>query len=313
MSSASPLISVIMPCYNAANVIEKTVANLFKQTLKDFELIIIDDGSTDNSIHILKKISKTYPSVIIFQQHNQGPGSARNRGIKTASGKFIAFLDADDSWEPAFLYKLHSALSNSPDCVLAYCGWQNIGLEPNQCKPYIPPDYEQSNKLALLLDNCPWPIHAALTYKTSIEKVGGFSEKWLTAEDFDMWLRITIFEKIVRVPEVLAYYHHQEQTNQISKLRLRAILNHWEVQTAFINNFGDASKTLTKKKANEIINNRLLHSAYECYWANDLYAAHILFRKIINLDLLNFRNFRYILPSLLPYPLYRIIVNRLRS
>ncbi|WKJ88728.1 glycosyltransferase family A protein [Methylomonas montana] len=307
-----PAISVIMPCYNAALVIEKTIEDLFQQTFNAFELIIVDDGSTDDSLLKLEHLSKRYPEIRIFSQFNQGPGPARNQGIQVAQADLIAFLDSDDSWHPEFLAKLYQSLQDNPDCALAYCGWQNIGLAANQCQPYIPPNYEEHDKLATLLRSCPWPIHAALTRKTAIDKVNGFNQNWLTAEDFDMWLRIAAFSKIVRVPEVLAFYHHQ-QGEQISKNRARAVLNHWGVQKAFIKDFPETVKLLGKSKIDHITDGQLLHHAYDCYWKNDLQGAHHLFRKSLKLGSFSIKDLKYLLPTLLPYNIYRSLIEKLRQ
>jgi glycosyltransferase involved in cell wall biosynthesis len=310
--SQRPTISIVMPCYNSAHIIGKTVADLYQQTFKNFELIVVDDGSSDNSLEILQEIAKQYPNLQIVSQQNKGPGPARNRGLKAATGEFIAFLDSDDSWHPAFLAKLHQKLSENPDCVLAYCGWQNLGLSTEQCQPYIPPDYQESDKFAVLLRSCPWPIHAALTRKLAIDQVKGFNESWLTAEDFDMWVRIAMFAKIVRVPEVLAYYHHQ-QGEQISSNKLRAILNHWGVQKGLLQDFPEISKTLGKSKTDLLTKGQLLQRAYELYWKNDLQSAHSLFRKSLVMGYFGVRDLKYILPSLLPLMIYQTLVKNMRG
>ncbi|MDT4292318.1 glycosyltransferase [Methylomonas sp. MO1] len=312
ISQAKPLISVIMPCYNSAHIIEKTIANLYQQTFDNFELVVVDDGSLDNSLEVLQKITELYKNIKIISQQNKGPGPARNRGLGAASGEFIAFLDSDDSWHPEFLAKLHHKLKENPNCVLAYCGWQNIGLNAEQCQPYIPPDYEENDKFAVLLHSCPWPIHAALTRKFAIDQVGGFNEHWLTAEDFDMWIRIAMFANIVRVPEVLAYYHHQ-QGEQISSNRLRAILNHWGVQKGLLHDFPEISQTLGKAKTDLLTKGQLLQRAYEFYWKNDLPSAHHLFRKALGMGYFGTNDLKYILPSLLPLTLYRALIKKIRS
>lgn len=314
ISRSKAIISVIMPCYNSAPIIEETITKLYQQTFRDFELIVVDDGSSDNSLQVLQNLAIQYSNLKIVSQHTKGPGPARNRGLKAATGEFIAFLDSDDSWHPEFLAKLYHKLVANPENVLAYCGWQNLGLNPEQCQPYIPPDYQENDKLAVLLRSCPWPIHAAITRKSAIEKVNGFNERWVTAEDFDMWIRVAMFSKIARVPEVLAYYHHQPLTeNQISKNKLRTILNHWHVQNEFITDYPDIIKNLGKDKIDEITKGQLLNKAYDLYWTGDLIGAHHLFRKCFLIRYFDINDLKYIIPTILPARIFELIIKKLRG
>ncbi len=151
--------------------LKDSISNVLDQSYDDIELIVVDDGSTDRSKDILDSFENRI--TVIFQK-NQGPGPARNRGIEKASGEFVAFLDSDDYWDPNCLSALHKALVNS-DAALSYCGWQNVGAPKNRCQPYIPPDYEQSDKVERFLKSAaPWPIHAALVRREILEEVNGF-------------------------------------------------------------------------------------------------------------------------------------------
>jgi len=202
------LISVIIPCYNRAQLIIKSVDSVLNQTYKNIELIVVDDGSTDNSLQVLEAIREKDNRVKVISQENKGPYPARNKGLKEAKGEFIAFLDSDDTWDPHFLQKLYKALEAHPAAVLAYCGWQNTGLPGQRGKPFIPPDYEaRPNKAGIFLKGNRWPIHAALTRRNILDEAGGFDEQFTTAMDYDLWLRIVPFHKIVLVPEVLAFYY----------------------------------------------------------------------------------------------------------
>ena len=97
------IFSIIMPAYNAEKILTRSIESVLKQTLKDFEMIIVDDGSIDNSWNIIKKYESNDKRVIALHQDNAGPGAARNRAISISRGEYIAFLDADDYWEPDFL------------------------------------------------------------------------------------------------------------------------------------------------------------------------------------------------------------------
>lgn len=307
----SPVISVVMPCYNEAERIAGAVKSVFEQTFKDLELIVVDDGSKDDSLKVLSTLSKQYPRLQYFSQENRGAGPARNHGLRQAAGEYIAFLDADDSWDPHCLEKLHATLSQHRDAALTYCGWQNLG-EPGggRGKPFIPPDYETPNKIETMLRSCRWPIHAALTRKSAVEAAGGFDEQWSTSEDYNLWLHIATFHKIVLTPEVLAYYHHHEG-EQLTKNHLRIAINHTRVQESFLDAHPEIVQQLGRNKVRQVLMGELLRYAYMSYWERDLDAAHLLFRKALRRRYFHLKDLKYAMPALLPLPLYRRLVHGL--
>jgi len=302
-----PKISIIMPCYNEATRISQSVASVFQQSFTDFELIIVDDGSADNSLDMLAQLSAKYPDLRYFSQTNKGAGPARNRGLTEAKGEYIAFLDADDSWHPDCLLNLYQTLASNPDATIAYGGWQNIGLEENKCKPFIPPDYETPEKTESLLRGCRWPIHAALTRASAIKEINGFDEQWTSCMDYNLWLNIASFNKILLVPQILAYYHHH-QGEQITKNRIRIALNHWRIQLKFLHDHPDIAKSLGCKKVKEITDGELLHRGYISYWARDLKTSHTLFRKVLLRGYFKLNDLKYLLPTLLPFRLYQPLI-----
>jgi glycosyltransferase involved in cell wall biosynthesis len=214
------LISVIMPCFNSELSIVQSVDSVLQQTYKNLELLIIDDGSTDSTNQILHSIVARDHRVRLFTQENLGPSAARNKGLRKSNGSYIAFLDSDDYWSLDFLEKLEKALLSRSNnkFTLAYCGWQNIGMPGAGGQPFIPPNYENHNLIELCFGGCRWPIHAVLINHECFEKIKGFNERLKNCEDFDLWLRMSIFLNVVLVPEVLSFYRHHEGC-QISKNR----------------------------------------------------------------------------------------------
>ena len=167
-----PLISVIMACYNAASYIEEAISSVLQQTNANTEVIVVDDGSTDDSTVIVNRLASDHPGqVYLKHQGHSGPYPARNLGLHEARGDFVAFLDADDWWREDCLEKLMQALQDS-QADLAYCGWQNVGDHSLSPEPHIPPAYEDDDTVAAFLAGCPWPIHAALV-PTSCTGSGG--------------------------------------------------------------------------------------------------------------------------------------------
>ncbi len=167
---AGPAISVIMPNFNGAQLISRSIDSVLLQTFHDLELIVVDDGSNDDSVAVVNGVHDR--RVRLLQQNHEGVCAARNRGIECARGEFIAFLDSDDTWAPTCLERLHEAILHAPGAAIAYCGWQNVGLGGGRDKAFIPPDYETPDKIELWIRNSRWPIHAALTKKTAIRGGG---------------------------------------------------------------------------------------------------------------------------------------------
>ena len=115
----TPCVSIIVPVYNTAEFIHIAIDSVLQQTFRNFELLLIDDGSTDNSLEILKRLQKADERVRIVTETNAGPGIARNNGIKRARGEYMAFLDADDMFEPSMLESLYNeARKNKLDIAL---------------------------------------------------------------------------------------------------------------------------------------------------------------------------------------------------
>jgi len=201
------LISVVMPCYNAAPYVEEAIGCVLQQSYRNVELIVVDDGSNDASMQIVERLAAGNPGrITVLHQTNSGPYAARNHGLSHARGNFIAFLDADDTWHTDALKQLHAAMTETLADV-AYCGWQNVGEAAASTQPYLPPDYVQSDAAALFLQSCPWPINGVLVRRQIIDTLRGFSERLPTAMDYDMWLRMLVLQPtVVRVPEVLAFY-----------------------------------------------------------------------------------------------------------
>jgi len=307
-----PVISIIMPCYNAGNTVQSSIASVYEQTFKNIELIVINDGSSDDSPMLLAELAQIHDTLRVIHQPNAGVSAARNTGLSVARGEFIAFLDADDSWAPDCLMKLYQALQAISNAVIAYCGWQNTGLEANRCKPYIPPDYENSNKIETFLKSCPWPIHAALTRKSAIDAIQGFNQNLRISEDYQMWLKIASFHKITLVPEVLAYYHHHEGV-QATNNRLRAALDHWQVQCDFLADNPAIAKQLGAKKIADLTDDGLLHRAYVSYWQRDLPTSHTLFRKLFFKGYFKLKDLKYLLLSLLPLKIYQSLILKCRK
>lgn len=303
------LVTVVMPCYNAAPFVEEAVISVLGQSHLETELVVVDDGSTDNSTAIVEQLAMTNPGrVRLLHQKQQGPYVARNLGLAQASGEFVAFLDADDWWREDLLEKLHAALLTNSSAALAYCGWQNTGLEGGRGEPYVPPNYEQGDKAERFLQAAsPWPIHAALVRRHAVDVIGGFQTYLPTCMDYDFWLRIGMSHPIILVPEVMAFYRHHQGGQIISK-QWRQAKNVWTVKKTFARQCPELIKNISDKKLRTLIGGGLLRRGYDNYWRRDLVSARHIFRLALRTGNWGARDLRYLLPALLPERLYLALI-----
>jgi glycosyltransferase involved in cell wall biosynthesis len=223
---SSPPVSIIIPTYNRAHWLREAVESVCRQTVQDFELIIIDDGSTDGTAETLHHISR--PFVYRFQ-NNQGVSQARNQGILTARGKWMAFLDSDDLWLPKKLETQMHFFSKNPEALICQTEeiWIRNGRRVNPGKKhqkYSGDIFVPSLKLCLVSPS------AVMMRRDLLEKVGLFDETLPACEDYDLWLRIAAHYPIYLLDEPLVVKRggHPDQlsrtTPALDRLRIRSLV-----------------------------------------------------------------------------------------
>ena len=301
----SPIISIVMPCFNAEHHLPTSIGSVLGQTFTNWELIAVDDGSSDGTLAWLR--AQKDPRLKVHSQTNKGVSAARNTGLAFARGKFVAFLDSDDTWAPDFLARMLEAITSEPGIGLVYCGWQNIGLEGPRGAPFIPPDYEQPDKKAKLLASTRWPIHACMTRRELVSAAGGFDPRFSVGEDFLLWLEIACFHRIRLVPAVLAQYIHHCGV-QATRDRVRAARQLRDVQAAFLIRHPEIIDELGRAQVRKLTDGVLLGRAYEAYWRRDLDTAQPIFRMAFHGGGWKLCDLRYLLPSLLPISVFKKIV-----
>lgn len=283
------------------------MSSVMAQTFSDWELIAVDDGSIDSTLAWLH--SQSDPRIRTVSQANQGVSAARNAGLAIAQGRYVAFLDADDTWAPDFLCTMLQTLEASPEAVLSYCGWQNLGLPDGRREPFVPPDYENASKAETLFAGCRWPIHAALVKREAVLSAGCFDTAQNNAEDYALWLRVATTAPILCVPEVLAYYHFHGGKQASSNLA-RAALQLWQAQQKFLLSQPEFGDVLGKSRIRELMLGTLLKRGYECYWQRDLPAARQIFRAVMKQGYGTLADWKYMLPAWLPESLHRKLIGR---
>jgi glycosyltransferase involved in cell wall biosynthesis len=304
---AAPSVTVIMPAWNAADTIGASISCVLEQTLAPIDLIVVDDGSTDATIPTVENWIARFPGRIqLLHQDHKGPYPARNLAFSAATGEFVAFLDADDTWSPDCVEKLvHAAVKEDADA--AYCGWQNVGPAASDTTPYVPPAYEEADPVDSFLRSCPWPIHAAAVRRTALTAIGGFSERMFTSMDYDLWLRLLAHtRRLVRVPEVMAFYHWRGR--QISSDRSRQVMNSIQVRRDFIAANPALVAHLPGARLAELTDGYLHRMAFRAYWSRDLKTAHTLLRQLATTSTWRLRDLPYLALARLPFARFSWLV-----
>lgn len=217
------MFSVIIPLYNKAAYIERAIQSVLSQTFQEFELIVVDDGSTDaplppkggSTAERLGRLGFSFPPLGgwgFFQQQNQGVSTARNNAVKLAKYNYIAFLDADDSWEPTYLEEMNSLIAAYPDAGIygsSYYIVKNgkkriapIGVEQNFDRGLI--NYCQVYSKTLCM---PLWTGATILKKSIFEEEHGFKPGLILGEDFDLWVRVATKHPAAFLNKPLASYH----------------------------------------------------------------------------------------------------------
>ena len=244
----TPLISVIIPVYNGERTVLETVQSVLAQTFTHFELIIINDGSSDRTLELLEAVDD--PRVRIFSYENGGLPVARNRGIEQAQGEYITFIDADDLWTPTKLSDQLMALQSNPDAGLAY-SWtltmddKTGALHPGKFVSFDGDVYGQ-----MLLSNFIASGSNAMLTAEAIQNIGEFDAALTSCEDWDYWLRVAARWPFVVVPKPQILYR-QSSSAMSSKVDVMEH-NHMVVHRRAFQNAPSHLKTLESRSlANE--------------------------------------------------------------
>jgi glycosyltransferase involved in cell wall biosynthesis len=214
-------VSVIIPTYQKGPYISQAIESVLSQTYTDFSIIVIDDGSTDNTSEVLTKYKD---KISIIRQVNKGPAAARNQGIKASNSEFIAFLDADDIWLPYKLERQVNMFLEDPAIALVYSDTLIFSNEVDYRKTYFdifPP--ASGNVYQELFVSDFIPTLTAIIRRSCLNVTGFFDESVFGPEDYDLWLRISRLYPISFVPEPLARYRIIE--GQITSNKERLIKN----------------------------------------------------------------------------------------
>lgn len=221
------MFSVVIPLYNKQISIPSTIESVLKQRFTDFELIIVNDGSTDNSLSVVKTF--TDPRIRIIDKPNGGVSSARNAGIKAANSEWIAFLDGDDLWADYFLESITKAITKHPEASVFST---NCAITPNE----FDAARTQSDDIYLITDYFKEALHGGVinsscgvVKKSCFNQVGYFNEQLSNGEDADMWVRLSRKFVFCRNRRIAALYRQDTEARAVGRadipLERRAVNN----------------------------------------------------------------------------------------
>ena len=215
---STPLVSVIVPAYNAESTISKTLNSVVSQSYNNIEIIVVDDGSEDSTASVVRSFSRRDSRIQLFQQPNLGVARARNLGIENSSGEFIATIDADDIWLQQFIEKLVFCLMEAgPSVGLTYTWSLDIDEEDRLTGEFRASRVEGDAYATLLTHNFIGNASASLIRRECLEKVGNYDAGFMQSnaqgcEDWDLYLRITRCYLIRVVPEFLVGYRRAKES-----------------------------------------------------------------------------------------------------
>jgi glycosyltransferase involved in cell wall biosynthesis len=232
---SSPKISVVMPVYNAAPYLAESTGSILNQTFRDFEFIIVNDGSTDDTALILAKYEKSDARIRVYHQENQGTFAARNRGCRLARGKYIATMDADDVSFPDRLEKQMEYIEQHQDIGILGTWICNIDNNGSLRGTWCPPTNAKMLQWTLFFGVCV-AAPTVLMRRDVIEKVNFYTSGTTGIEDVDLWLRASSITEFGNVPEVLLKYRVWEgNTSHTNRQNIRD--SHVRLLTRFIREF----------------------------------------------------------------------------
>ncbi|MBV5339625.1 MAG: glycosyltransferase family 2 protein [Deltaproteobacteria bacterium] len=296
------LISVVIPTYNGSKYILSTVLSALSQTYSPVEIIVVDDGSTEDMAAVLNPV---IGHINYIRQENSGPAAARNHGILVSKGEYIAFLDHDDHWLPENLTDKMAVMKNNPECAMVYSYPELIdgsGMALRQEYPLIFPSGEVFEEF--LLSNRITTFSATLIRKNIFEMVGMLDERpeITCCDDYDMWLRIADVDKIIFSPDRNVKYRLHEQN--LLKNHNLSFCSHLNVFEKALNECSTVSQ-ISQKKLSKIVNEHL----YNKYWSyafkfyydmcNYKMTRNLLWHCVLSKPF-NFRNWIYLLLCSLP-------------
>ena len=217
-------VSVIIPTYNRAHFLPRAIKSVLNQTFQDFELIIVDDGSTDNTKEVVENFQKQDSRIkYIWQENSGGPAKPKNTGIKNSKGEFLAFLDSDDEWLPEKLEKQLELFEKNKRLGIVGCNCWNIyvGEKNKKIECRINKNGKNNNYSSIILGDCfIFSSSSVVIPRFVFDDVGFYDERFKVSDDWDLYIRILKKYEFKFVDDFLFnYYIHENNISQVGSIK----------------------------------------------------------------------------------------------
>lgn len=250
---SSPKVSVIMPTYMTAHLIARALDSVLGQTFRDFEVVVVNDGSPDTPE--LEKVLAPYQDRIVYmKQQNKRAAGARNTAIHRARGEYLAFLDSDDAWLPEHLGAQMQLFEQDPTLDLVYCN--GMVDTPESSREFMDscPTQGEATFEALVTERCHIAVSTVVVRKKALEKAGLFDESLPRCDDYDMWLRAAFWGAKMGYSRRVQARFDAVRPNALSLSNIKMIEAQWQIleKSAKTLPLGPSQKELVQQKASEI-------------------------------------------------------------
>ncbi len=249
---SSPRVSVILPTFNRASILPEAVESVLAQTYQNFEILIIDDGSTDNTASVVAERFGGDPRVFYLRRGNGGPAAARNEGLRHARGEYVAFQDSNDLWLAPKLSLQIQHLDAHPDLAMTFCDVFDRGGPPNGRTRFQGKRYRCDTTLSGIVQaEFPMCTPAVVIRRGILERVGFFDESMTCCEDWDLWLRILGCYRAGHLDMPLAVI--RAQNDSLSRTHLlekwTSMLRLWVMHASLLRRSGCSERLIRRKRA----------------------------------------------------------------
>lgn len=317
---SNPNVSVIIPTYNRSKYIKESLDSVLAQTYKDFEIIVVDDGSKDNTRGIVESYIKRFPGKIKYiYQENRGVAAARNKALENAAGRYIALLDSDDIWFPEILSCQVNKFEQDPGIALVYSSYDVFDdirvREKDLLKNYYK-NYYSGNVLRELLLWCFIWSSTVMIKREIFDDVGSFDENIQIGEDYDFLLRVARKYKVGCIRRVLARYR-QHKGNLMKKDRKRQIPSEIVIVENFTKKYPEALAGISRTQWKQRLSRPYFDVAHQYVYLGDFKNARKSLFSAIKYYPFKFVYYKYLLITLLPekviYKLGELLGKRLNE